>query len=398
MKCFENVQKLVGVNPEVTDKHEDKTEPVSFLSSPSAITAVSGTSGASGSVGYINRRSGWVDAEASMRWLRFKVEQTGRVKFITGKVTRLLFSADGEASRVVGALYEPQLEDSPNPDITTTTAGQIVTTTTTTTTEPLTAALTILAAGAWSPSLLDLRGRIHCTAQPLAYLALTPTEAKDLARTPVQMNISTGHFVIPPASPNDRTSAPGSEGEEKKPFLYKVARHSHGLTNPTRIAYPEGHWLPGMPALDETFTVSLPTRTPWSFPPSVQAGLRTFLREVLPSGVRLGNTELASQPFAHTRFCHYADTPTGDFLVDYVPRYGRSLVVATGGSGHGFKFLPVLGDAIVRCIMGERGEVEEKWVWKEDVEVKEDWEWGADDGSRSGEIGVVLDEETGKER
>lgn len=32
-----------------------------------------------------------------------------------------------------------------------------------------------------------------------------------------------------------------------------------------------------------------------------------------------------------------------NFLIDYVPGYQSSLFVASGGSGHGFKFLPVLG-------------------------------------------------------
>jgi sarcosine oxidase / L-pipecolate oxidase len=42
-------------------------------------------------------------------------------------------------------------------------------------------------------------------------------------------------------------------------------------------------------------------------------------------------------------------SPTGDFLVDYHPKF-QNLFIATGGSGHAFKFLPVLGDEIVKII------------------------------------------------
>ena len=41
--------------------------------------------------------------------------------------------------------------------------------------------------------------------------------------------------------------------------------------------------------------------------------------------------------------CWYTDSLDNSFVIDYVPGYGDSLFVASGGSGHGFKFLPVLG-------------------------------------------------------
>jgi sarcosine oxidase/L-pipecolate oxidase len=390
MKSFANVQKLLlhgenDTSPTVSSgsttqsaegpaRHAESQEEdaVSFLPSPVAIAAVTGTSGASGSVGYINHRSGWVDAEACMRWLRTQVEQTGRVSFVTGKVTRLLFSPDGRA--VLGAVYSPHVSLSAS---TISKAKHDETADSTI----ITSSLTLLAAGAWSPTLLDLRARVHCTAQPLAYIALSPPEAALLARTPAQMNMSDGYFVIPPAPVDEHGPS------EQKKLVYKVARHSHGFANPTRVAYPEPHRTG-----EKEFVVSVPSAAPWPFPGSTMGGLRGFLHEVLSPA----HGALATRAFEYTRFCHYADTPTGDFLVDYVPRYGGSLVVATGGSGHAFKFLPVLGDAIVRCIAGERRELERKWVWKEDVEMKEDLEWGTLDGSRSGGIGLVLRDELGK--
>ena len=42
----------------------------------------------------------------------------------------------------------------------------------------------------------------------------------------------------------------------------------------------------------------------------------------------------------------YNLSPTSDFLVDFHPRDAR-LLVATGGSGHGFKFGSVIGSVVM---------------------------------------------------
>lgn len=48
----------------------------------------------------------------------------------------------------------------------------------------------------------------------------------------------------------------------------------------------------------------------------------------------------------------YNLSPSGDFLVDFYPR-DRRVLVATAGSGHGFKFGPVVG-AVVMDRLEER--------------------------------------------
>ncbi|KAI4286494.1 MAG: hypothetical protein L6R35_004249, partial [Caloplaca aegaea] len=58
----------------------------------------------------------------------------------------------------------------------------------------LEADLTILATGAWTPSLLDLQGRLQATGQVVAYLPLTAAEAQELQALPVLLNLSTGYF------------------------------------------------------------------------------------------------------------------------------------------------------------------------------------------------------------
>lgn len=78
--------------------------------------------------------------------------------------------------------------------------------------------------------------------------------------------------------------------------------------------------------------------------PHYEALFRGFLASVLPS--------LATAKVARTRLCLYADTPDGDFLIDQHPSY-ENLFVATGDSGHGFKFAPVLGPLIADVMQGK---------------------------------------------
>jgi sarcosine oxidase/L-pipecolate oxidase len=341
-----------------------------------------------GSIGYVNWSSGWADAEGAMRWLYQEVASYNRVRFVTGTITRLLISH--HTSTVSGALLSDGAK--------------------------LTADLTVLAAGAWSPSLLDMRGTCKATGQPLVYLTLTPEEQEKLASVPTILNLSTGMFAITPSN-----------------NMIKIARHGHGYTNPVTIPHPE---IPG-----ETITVSLPythidaqsgsqsqrqkekhSQKKHVVPLEARRACEDFLRSTHPSLWE----KLKERKWARERICWYADTPTHDFIVDWHPRY-QGLFVATGGSGHGFKFLPVMGECVIERMFGvqdkpsteeekgsglggfsgEKGESEgkESWSWTRDFKDKWAWprrrwdegEWEGD-GSRGGEKGMVLFEELGKER
>lgn len=87
-------------------------------------------------------------------------------------------------------------------------------------------------------------------------------------------------------------------------------------------------------------------------------------------------------------------SPEGDFIVSPHPNH-PGLFLATGGSGHAYKFFPVLGDKVVDALEGQLDpELQRLWAWPE--RQLEDVFGGTEDGSRSGTKGLVLMEELGK--
>jgi sarcosine oxidase len=49
--------------------------------------------------------------------------------------------------------------------------------------------------------------------------------------------------------------------------------------------------------------------------------------------------------------CMYTNTPDENFILDFVPGYEKEVVVATGFSGHGFKFASVVGEIMADLAM-----------------------------------------------
>ena len=76
--------------------------------------------------------------------------------------------------------------------------------------------------------------------------------------------------------------------------------------------------------------------------------LRGYLREHIP--------QLEHAPVIETRVCQYENTWNGDFLIDRHPEM-ENVWIAGGGSGHGFKHGPALGEYLSeRILHGAPGE------------------------------------------
>ena len=72
--------------------------------------------------------------------------------------------------------------------------------------------------------------------------------------------------------------------------------------------------------------------------------VREYLAQRLP--------RLANAPVSETRVCQYENTSNGDFLIDRHPEFENVWIVG-GGSGHGFKHGPAVGEYVAGLISGE---------------------------------------------
>jgi len=73
-------------------------------------------------------------------------------------------------------------------------------------------------------------------------------------------------------------------------------------------------------------------------------GARAFLAERFPA--------MAAAPLVESRVCQYENTSTGDFLIDRHPDFPNVWLVG-GGSGHGFKHGPAVGEHVRALIDGQ---------------------------------------------
>lgn len=333
---------------EVTELAGLPKDRIRVLESREALQKELKTGGYPGDWGYLNGYSGWADAGRSMEWFYAHVRAKGLVNFIDAKVRELVT----EGRKVVGA----KLSNG----------------------KTLRADWVMVAAGAWCSDLVDLRGRVEATGHILGYLDITDEEQKEFGKRPVVLNLTTGLFVITPCN-----------------NVLKIARHGYGYLNPEVITTA----LPVSPNLKrEPIVASRPCTArddaSNAMPYEADQLFRRGLRDLVPGeGIEL-------RPWKDARVCWYSDTKDADWLVDWHGGGWENLFIATGDSGHAFKFLPVLGDKVVDVMLGKGGELGKKWRWKE----IEDQSVGrvvdgkfqgliTEDGSRGGRPGMILKEE-----
>ncbi|MEM1321445.1 MAG: FAD-dependent oxidoreductase [Bacteroidota bacterium] len=115
-----------------------------------------------------------------------------------------------------------------------------------------------------------------------------------------------------------------------KEGVIKIARHGTGLT-----LHPE--------------------KDPRVVTAEDEAELRSFLAAALPA--------LTDAPIVYTRRCLYTDTLDGHFWIDRHPRW-TNLSVATGGSGHGMKMGPVLGQIIADKVEQGQHRWSDRYDWR----------------------------------
>lgn len=80
--------------------------------------------------------------------------------------------------------------------------------------------------------------------------------------------------------------------------------------------------------------------------------VRQYLARRLP--------DLSDEPLTETRVCQYENTSNGDFLIDRHPLFDNVWLVG-GGSGHGFKHGPVIGEYVAARIEGSNEGIEPRF-------------------------------------
>jgi glycine/D-amino acid oxidase-like deaminating enzyme len=88
------------------------------------------------------------------------------------------------------------------------------------------------------------------------------------------------------------------------------------------------------------------------------AAARAFLADRFPA--------LREAPVVETEVCQYENTSSGDFLIDRHPAMSNVWLVG-GGSGHGFKHGPAVGEYVARVVDGADGEARFSWASKGEV-------------------------------
>jgi sarcosine oxidase/L-pipecolate oxidase len=205
--------------------------------------------------GYVNWGSGWSDAEAAVRFAKQQLDKTGRVDFRKGDVRRLISVPEPDDPQRRRKVTGVELTD----------GNQIM------------ADLVILATGAWTGRLVDLRGRAEATGQVLSYLKISDEEQAKLGNMPILLNFSTGIFIIPPRN-----------------NLLKVARHAYGYRNPMQVPDPAASEDENQSMIE----ISVPENGVLA-PMEGQDACRKALRQMLPA--------FADRPFVKTRVCWYTD-------------------------------------------------------------------------------------------
>ncbi len=76
--------------------------------------------------------------------------------------------------------------------------------------------------------------------------------------------------------------------------------------------------------------------------------LHFFLKKYMPS---------LQGSIQYTKNCLYSYSPDEDFIIDFIPDYNQSVLVACGFSGHGFKFVPMVGELLKDLVVKGKTEL-----------------------------------------
>ncbi|PLB43328.1 DAO-domain-containing protein [Aspergillus steynii IBT 23096] len=210
------------------------------------------------------------------------------------------------------------------------------------------AVLTIVACGGWTPSLLpEMDGLCETTAGSVAMVQIPEG-------SPLRERFSAKNFPV--FSWNVRSGQNGN--------LYgfplddrgvlKIGYRGTKYTNPQVQVQASGQGKGQVRSTPITkWSSPSVTGLPEKSVQVVQHFLDTYLPELKDAGIGI----------SQTRLCWYTDSYDNQWVIDRVPGK-EGVVVATGGSGHAFKFLPVLGQLVADRVEGVESELLSRLQWR----------------------------------
>lgn len=206
----------------------------------------------------------------------------------------------------------------------------------------------VVACGGWTPSLIPQVDRLLETTSGSVLSVQLPHDRHDLWDKYSEENFPVWSWNMGSYTPH--TSVGGLYGLPRTPEgVVKVAFRGAKWTSYTRHSSSGGGGGGGQ-------LLSFPQTDAVTVPAEAMRVIRTFVEENLP--------DLLDLDLNNIRLCWYTDSVDNTFLIDHVPDV-EGLLVASGGSGHGFKFLPVLGEHIVDVMENKDTEYSRLFQWRD---------------------------------
>ncbi|OTA99759.1 hypothetical protein M426DRAFT_67223 [Hypoxylon sp. CI-4A] len=199
--------------------------------------------------------------------------------------------------------------------------------------------LVVVAGGGWTPSLIpEVQDLLETTAGSVTNV-LIPKDRPDLWEkfAPENQPVITWGF---------------HQGKD----VYSLPRDEHGVF---KIGWRRKKWTNFEEVCGKRVSVPKTARVTEQkesrIPVDALNGIKEFITVNFP--------ELEPLGISSTRLCWYTDSIDNSFVVDFVP--GRpGVAVCSGGSGHGFKFLPILGREVVKILEGKGSQTVYGQMWK----------------------------------
>lgn len=198
--------------------------------------------------------------------------------------------------------------------------------------------IVIVAAGAWTSSLVPELSPIQQADSGNILLIKIPPERKDLLK-----KYSIENFPVVAWKQYDHRFEGGGVfffPITDNGYLKFGARHTRWINNVNGVSVP----------ITESSNVL-------DVPKDAFKTVTDFISTYLPDIAE------AKLPFEKLRLCWYGESINEDFIIDRVPGNNNLLVVA-GDSGHGFKFIPTIGEVTADILEGRETELTKRFKWR----------------------------------